>query len=123
MAASRYTTLLERARRALELGEPIVLDASWSDAGWRQVAAEVARATSSDLVELRCTAPAAVAAERMGRRRAGGGGPSDATPEVAAAMSASADPWPAAVPLDSSGGPEATLEAALAALLPAHPAS
>lgn len=108
-----YRTLMERAREALELGEPIILDASWSDAHWRAEAAEVARATSSDLVEFRCEAPLDVAISRIRGRAARGGDPSDATPEVAAAMAAAADPWPTAAAVDTSGEPREALEQAL----------
>jgi uncharacterized protein len=108
-----YRTLLERAREALELGEPVILDASWSDAKWRAAAAEVARATSSDVVEFRCEAPRDLAATRIRDRAERGSDPSDATPEVAAAMAAAADPWPTAGPIDTSGQPEEALEQAL----------
>jgi hypothetical protein len=116
--AEVYRTLLERAEHALELGEPVVLDASWSDQRFRDAAAEVAKATSSELVELRCDAPADVAAGRIDRRRKQGGDPSDATVEVATAMAASADPWPSAVRIDTAGEIGAALAQALAAVGP-----
>lgn len=83
-----YRTLIDRAGKALALGELVILDASWSVQRWREAATEVARRTDSDLVELHCEAPAAVAAERIGRCRASGGDPSDATAEVAACVAA-----------------------------------
>lgn len=43
-----YEELLRRARTALELGESVVLDASWSDARWRAAARDVAAETTSD---------------------------------------------------------------------------
>lgn len=114
--ASTYEALLERARSALGLGESVVLDASWTDQRWRDRAAAVAAATSSELVELRCDAPAAEAALRMAARAAAGTDPSDATPEIATAMAAVADPWPWATTIDTSGSPAASLAAALAVL-------
>lgn len=108
-----YRELLDRARVALGLGEPVVLDASWTDERWRRVAGEVAGATAAELVEIRCTAPAGVAAERLVRRARTGGDPSDADPEVARAMAAAADPWPTALEVDTSGPPEESLARAL----------
>jgi len=116
ITAEVYRTLLDRAATALELGEPVILDASWSDGRWRQAAAEVAGRTASDLVELRCEAPPAAAADRIARRREQGGDPSDATAEVAAVMAARADPWPSAVTVDTTGDPLRSLGQALAAL-------
>lgn len=114
--ARTYEELLRRAEVALGLGELVVVDASWTDAAWRDEARRVAKATHADLVELRCEVPAAVAAARMEARRAAGGDPSDATPEVAEALAAAAAPWPTAATIDTSGEPAESLEAALAHL-------
>ena len=108
-----YRELLRRAQVALGLGQPVLLDASWTDRRWRRAAAEVAAATSSELVELRCKAPPAVASARMAERRRVGGDPSDADPQVAGAMAAEADPWPSAIEVDTSGSPEQSLARAL----------
>ena len=111
-----YQTLLERARWALALGESVVLDASWSDARWRIRASALAQETTSDLVELQCVAPAGVAASRLRVRATEGLDPSDATPEVAATMAASADAWPSAAKVDTSGTREQTLSRGLVEL-------
>jgi predicted kinase len=111
-----YNTMLERAHQALEFGESVVLDATWSDARWRTRAADVARETSSDLLEFQCAAPAEVAAGRSVRRVEAGVDPSDATPEVAARMAASFDPWPSATTIDTSGLREDALATALSEL-------
>ena len=97
-----YRALLERARRLLELGEPVVLDASWTDRRHRAAAEAMARETSSELVELECTAPIEVAAERLRERARGVGDVSDATAAVAAAMAATSDPWPRAESIDTT---------------------
>ena len=97
-----YETLLARARSALVMGEKVILDASWSDERWRLLARELADDTAGDLVELRCDAPAEVTAERMRRRSAEGGDPSDATPEIAAAMAERFDPWLSARSVDTT---------------------
>jgi aminoglycoside phosphotransferase family enzyme/predicted kinase len=107
-----YREMLERARRLLELGEPVVLDASWTDARQRASAAAVARETSSEHVEIECVAPADVAAERLGSRTRIGADVSDATPEVAAAMRAAADPWPGVASIVTTAPPHVTLDQA-----------
>jgi predicted kinase len=91
-----YAELLRRARKALDYGESVVLDASWSTAGRRAEAAALAEQTGADLVELRCVTTPEVAAARIARRAALGGDPSDATTDVHEAMAARSDPWPAA---------------------------
>ena len=101
--ARTYEELLRRARVALERGESVVLDASWSDARWRADAAHVATATASDLVELRCDVDSSVAEARVDRRRAMHDDPSDADRDVAAALRSGAAPWPSATVIDTSG--------------------
>ena len=110
--AATYREVLRRAAHALSMGESVVLDASWTDATWRAEARQVAEATSSDLVELRCVAPTEVAAARLRARAERGGDPSDADASVAAAMAAVADPWPEAVEVRTVGPPDAVLAGA-----------
>lgn len=115
-----YRALLDRARALLGIGTSVVLDASWTSARRRSEAAELARDTAADLVPLRCTAPADVAAARITARQRRGGNPSDATPAVARTMATESDPWPEAVAIDTSGSPEDSLtnaEQALSRLL------
>jgi uncharacterized protein len=114
--AATYGELLRRAGRALELGESVVLDASWTRAADRDRAAGLGAATASRVVELRCEAPPELAEARISARRRAGTGPSDATPEVARALRAGADPWPSAVPIDTTGPEESSLRRALEAL-------
>jgi hypothetical protein len=110
--------LAARARRALEHGESVVVDASWNREVHRVAARAVAQSTSSELVEVRCTAPAEVAAERI-RTRAQRYG-SEATPAVASAMRAATDDWPAAVPVDTTGPAADVLAGVLRRLPPAR---
>jgi uncharacterized protein len=109
VTAVTYDELLDRARRMLQLGEPVVLDASWSNRRNRAAAEEVARATCSELVELECTAPADTAGKRLRERARAGTDASDATPDVAATMAAVADPWPAATVIDTTASTDDTL--------------
>lgn len=111
--AATYRTLLERARTLLEQGEPVVLDASWADHRWRDLARAIARETSSDLHELRCAVPMEIARERLAARERAGTDASDATSEIAARMATRAEPWPEATTIDTSSSPQATLRAAL----------
>jgi uncharacterized protein len=99
--AATYDALIRRARDALEQGESVVLDASWSESAWRNTAVTTAAATSSDVIALHCVAPVAVAHERIARRRGGGGDPSDADEWVATLMAESFDPWPEALEIAS----------------------
>ncbi|WP_127784147.1 AAA family ATPase [Rhodococcus sp. X156] len=107
-----YDTMLRRAEACLELGESVVLDASWTDDKHRQAATALASTTTSVLVQLRCVAPPELAAERIRTRRPGF---SEATPQTATAMAAVADPWPWAVELDTSADLARTTDAAVAA--------
>ena len=111
--AATYRGMLERARRHLEFGECVVLDATWHDAAWRHAAAELAASTSSDLVELRCDAPFAVTEQRIRARTRDGHDASDATAAIAAQVEQATDPWPSATRVDTAGDPATALEIAL----------
>jgi uncharacterized protein len=113
VTARTYGELVRRAEIALGLGEVVVLDASWTDETWRLLARSAAERAHADLAELRCDAQPAVAAARLRARLTTGGDPSDATPEVAAALAQAAAPWPTATTIDTTGDPETTLAAAL----------
>lgn len=111
-----YAELLDRAGPRLSLGASVILDASWSDAEHRERAAELAEVLAADVVALRCDAPAEVTSARVQHRLEGGRDASDATAEVAEAMAARFDPWPAATRVDTSGAKEEALRAALGRL-------
>lgn len=95
-----YDELLRRARTLLTQGESVILDASWLSAAHRRSAADAARDTGADLVQLRCTADAETAGDRM-HRRAAAPHASDADTEIARSMAADADPWPEATAVDT----------------------
>ena len=97
-----YKELLDRARTLLELGESVVLDASWTDADRRDEARAVAERTSSDICEIRCDVSEPEGATRVERRLKEHSDPSEATPEVAGAMRRSMDAWEEAVVVDTS---------------------
>ena len=118
--AANYRELLRRARVALEHGDSVILDATWSDPAHRAAARELARTTCSTLTELCCTVDLAVAAERLRARAQRGDDPSEATVEVLTALARDAQPWPEATLVDTSVAPSAVLERALAAIDGGH---
>ena len=111
--AEVYAALLGDARPRLALGESVIIDASWSAAAARERALEVAEATRSELVEIRCSAPAEVGQRRIVDRAGRGEDPSEATPEIARRLAADADPWPWASALDTDRSLADTLADAL----------
>jgi predicted kinase len=111
--AATYEEILRRAEDLLGRGESVVLDASWTAAAHREAAAALAARAAVPLTALRCEAPREVADDRIRRRR---GSASDATPLVAAVMSADADPWPEATVVDTAGTVDEATAAALAAV-------
>ena len=118
MTDATYDALLERTRTALELGESVILDASWSAEHHRQAARSVASATASDLVEFRCIAPVAVTQRRIIDRLAVGGDASDATPALAALMTERFESWPGSVPIDTTRPLEDCVAQAVRAVRP-----
>jgi predicted kinase len=94
----------------------VVLDASWSAADRRATARWMAAGAASPVVELECTCPADVAAERIAARQRRGDDPSEATIDVAATLAARFDPWPEAVRVDTTGPVAAAGDSARAAL-------
>jgi aminoglycoside phosphotransferase family enzyme/predicted kinase len=99
-----YRELLRRAEVAVSRGETVVLDATWSEASHRAQAARVARSTHSELVELCCVCPPALADERLASRQAQGGDASDATAAIADRLRALFEPWPTAHRVDTAEG-------------------
>ncbi len=114
--ASTYRELVRRAHRLLELGEPVLLDASWADADLRESARAVASASSADFLELCCEVDPETSARRISVRRRAGGDPSDATREIGDAIRRRFDPWPRATVVATSGQPHESLASALGAI-------
>jgi predicted kinase len=111
-----YSELLGRAGRLLTLGESVIADASFTSPAQRDAAAQAAAAAHADLVQLRCTAPAEVARQRLTART---GGISDADADIARQMAAVEAPWPEAVTIDTSAASQ--LGPGTAPLVPAEP--
>ena len=111
-----YAALLHRARRLLELGHSVVLDATWPTEALRHDAAALADSTTSDLVMLRCVAPLDVATARITARIRAATDPSDADEAVAAMLTATFEPWPGAVQVPTDGELRESVEMARRAL-------
>jgi uncharacterized protein len=100
-----YATMLERARVSVGVGQPVILDATFSDRRRRKAVETLACDAVAELAVVTCRAPAAVAASRMQTRRAEGSDLSGADEEVARAVAerGGAAPWAGAVEVDTSG--------------------
>ena len=108
----------------------MIADASFISPAQRAAAAAAAAAAHADLVQLRCTAPAEVTAQRLAART---GGISDADAAIARQMAAVEAPWPEAVTIDTgqlSPGtapavpgepPDAVVQQAMEAIRPNRP--
>jgi uncharacterized protein len=96
-----YELVLDRAALLLQLGESVVVDATFSRRKWRATARRLAAATSSELRELRCVLPFDVAAHRLDVRSRQAGGPSDADESIAARMAEGFDDWDTATVVDT----------------------
>jgi len=105
-----YSEILRRAGYLLARGESVVLDASWSDEGHRGDARELARQSSSYLIELECRTTPELADERMRQRRTDVRSLSDATPEIARRMAVDFAPWPQSDIVDTSRDVSAAVE-------------
>jgi beta-phosphoglucomutase family hydrolase len=112
--------MLARAGVLLRSGESVILDASWTDAAQRARVRDLAASAVAALDELQCIVPPEVAEARILQRLAEGVDASDATPEVARALAAVADPWPEAVPIECHPTPDAATNRSLR-LLTARP--
>jgi predicted kinase len=111
-----YDELLERAEALLRRGEHVVLDASWSDGDARRLARDVAHRTTSDLDEVRCVVPAAIAEARIADRAVAGVDASEATIAVARSMATRFEAWPEAEVVATDAPLEAVADAAASRL-------
>ncbi|MDR3660206.1 MAG: AAA family ATPase [Mycobacterium sp.] len=94
-----YRTMLRRAGLLLAQGESVILDATWRDADARECARALGREHRCPIVELECTAPLAIARERIGNRT---DGTSEVTAEIAEAMAREHISWPEAHRIDTT---------------------
>jgi hypothetical protein len=88
--AAVYEAVLRHARLHLCRGQSVILDGTWRDSRQRRRAHDLADETASTMIEFICTATQESAATRIQTRT---NTTSDATPEIAAAMSGSDTEW------------------------------
>jgi len=100
--AAVYDELVRRARRHLNAGESVILDASWIDAGQREGALQAAVDSGSEVIELCCTCTDSVATARLNERWTSDTHASEATPQVRAIMAERMDAWPSGTTIDTS---------------------
>jgi len=111
-----YGALLDEARRHLEHGRSVILDASWPDEDRRAQAARVADETASELAAFRCRIAPETVLARAGKRAAEASDVSDAGPAIAADLARRFARWADATTIDTDDDPD-TLARRAAALL------
>jgi len=80
-----YDEVLRQARAWLSRGQSVILDGTWRNSEQRAKAEELCHQVSAPIVEFNCSVPIAEASDRIQRRPRSY---SDATPDIAAALSA-----------------------------------
>lgn len=108
-----YDELLDRAGAELARGRTVIADATWPSAARRRRARAVAAATGSALFEIECRAPLATAVARADRRRLAGSALSEADGGIARRVASEREPWPEAMPVDTSGDPASAVRVIL----------
>ncbi len=97
--AAVYGEVLRQAQIQLANGRSVILDGTWRDPRRRDQVRQLAIETHSALVELKCDTSVSTATQRVAGRPAGG--LSDATPEIATALTGSQQ-WAEAHRIDTS---------------------
>jgi hypothetical protein len=106
MTATVYCEMLSEAGTCLELGQSVILDASWTLQSWRDAARSVAAQGVAEFVPVHCWVAPHLARARISGRAASGPQPSDATPLIYDEMSSALEPWSDAIDVDTSTGTE-----------------
>ena len=96
--AAVYDEVLRRAHVNLCGGQSVILDGTWRDVRLRERARELADETASPIVEFTCSVPPDTASARIRNRSAT---TSDATPQIAAALTEHTCGWREAHPIDT----------------------
>jgi predicted kinase len=76
-----YAGLLSSVQEELKNGRSAILDATFSRRKWREEAVRLAKDLDADILFFECVSSQDTILERLGRRREGGDGQSDARPE------------------------------------------
>lgn len=113
MTERLHDEIARRAEVLLSMGEPVVLDASFTAGSHRQAMRDLAHRRRVRIVELRCVVEPVIARERVATRV---GDPSDADAAVVEHLTAVAEPWPEAYGLDTDRLAADVLSEAVSAL-------
>jgi predicted kinase len=76
-----YGRLLSMAQEELKNGRSVILDATFSRQKWREEAVRLAQDLDANILFVECTCSRTAILDRLGRRRQGYDGQSDARPE------------------------------------------
>ncbi|RMH72350.1 MAG: gluconate kinase [Actinomyces sp.] len=115
MTERTYERLVAEGAELVRLGESVVLDASWTQAAWRERARRALKAAGALVLEVECTVSDEEAARRVARRWHEPG-PEDVTPEMVGELRRRRDRWPEAWRLDTERPLDEVIEAAVTAL-------
>jgi uncharacterized protein len=94
-----YLELIQSASDLLGFGETVVLDASWTQARLRALAASSATRAHAEFIGVECQAPSTLRRARLIARTEDA---SDSDPQVADRMASDADRWPDAIRLSTA---------------------
>jgi aminoglycoside phosphotransferase family enzyme/predicted kinase len=108
-----HEALVAKARFIVSHGETVVVDASFSKAEQREPFRRLATELHTPLVELECTAPSQLLAERLRDRDQEPSRYSDADLAVGTRLAAERQPWPSAVRVSTSTSPDQSTHEAL----------
>ena len=118
--ARTYEALCRFAAGHLRRGVSVVLDASWADPVRRGEAANLARATASEVNAFRCSVAPAVATARASARALVGTDASDVAGDLARTLGARFAEWPEASVVDTEAAPDVVAASVIAALRTRH---
>ncbi len=105
-----YAAVLQAAQQSLRAGRTVILDGTWSDPRYRDLARRLGAGASAEIVELACIAPLDASVDRIRTRT---GTTSQVTPEIATALAGHDSGWPEARRIDTTRALPATVAEAL----------
>jgi aminoglycoside phosphotransferase family enzyme/predicted kinase len=111
-----YEALATKARSIIARGETVLVDASFSTTGQRELFRRIAVDLRTPLVELECTAPNRVLAARLRDRLDKPSRYSDADLAVGTRLAAERQPWPSAMRISTATGQHQSVSHALRAI-------
>lgn len=113
-----HREMRRQAGLLMRRGVSVVVDTTWRSTNDRNLMRSLGNDCAAQVTELRCELPRGLAKERIARRMASMYNPSDATPDLVDHIADRFESWPEATPIDTAGSVQASLAAAMAAVLP-----